>query len=125
MKSVLLIDSDEIMRETIADILDSESLKIINAKDKLDGIKIVCTKCIDLVITNVSETDGVILVQTIKKIMPTLPVITISNGSIISSRTKCEGECSSNSIVIKSCPLSIDNLIDEVSQILLTNSTVT
>lgn len=122
MKIVLLIDNDEIMRETIVDILSCEDLKITNAKDNLDGIKIVCTKYIDLVITNVSETDGVILAQTIRKIMPNLPIITISNGSIISSRTKSGEMCNPNFTVIKSRTLTIDNLIDEVSQILLTNS---
>ncbi|MGD9976518.1 MAG: response regulator [Bacteroidales bacterium] len=124
MKKILVIGDDKIMRETIGDILQEGNFTVLLTKNGVDGVKAACSEHIDMVITNVSGMAELLIIQTIKKMVPALPVISIANGSIVSSNIKTKPGPLPDGAIGEPIPFTMDNLIEAVTRIFATSSDI-
>jgi DNA-binding response OmpR family regulator len=82
MKSILVIDDDAAILNLFTQYLESRGYRVRQAPDGRKGLKALEAEPTDLVITDIMmpETDGLEMIQTIRKSRPGLPVIAISGG---------------------------------------------
>ena len=61
MKKILVIDDDDIMRETIRDILLFESYDVAVASDGKEGLEIIQEESFDMIVTDIlmPDKDGI------------------------------------------------------------------
>lgn len=80
MRSILVIDDDEIMRETLQDALEEQGFRVISASDGRQGLRKFKAPPVSLVITDIvmPEIDGIGIVRHIKQSAPQIPVIVMS-----------------------------------------------
>ena len=74
---ILVVDDEENIREIITEFLDTLGYNVISARDGEEALR-MCTKySFDLVITDIRmpKLNGLKLLQMLKQIFPTLPVI--------------------------------------------------
>jgi two-component system NtrC family response regulator len=77
IKNILVVDDEENIREIITEFLDTLGYNVISARDGEEALR-MCTKySFDLVITDIRmpKLNGLKLLQMLKQIFPTLPVI--------------------------------------------------
>jgi len=82
MKKILVIDDEASIRSLLAKILEREGFFVITASDGREGMKLVNTGPVDLVITDLimPEKEGVEVILELRKEHPDIPVIAISGG---------------------------------------------
>ena len=84
-KSILVIDDEPKIRDILKDILEHEAYEVITAKEGEEGLRILGTKHIDLVLLDLvmPGVDGMDVLKQIVRRDPYLPVIIISaHGNI-------------------------------------------
>jgi len=81
-KTILIADDDEDIREALAHVLEDQGYQVEQAINGLRALKILRTKTIDLLITDLlmPDMDGLELVNHIKNDHSELPFILISGG---------------------------------------------
>lgn len=79
---ILLIDDEEIVRETLTDFLTSAGHNVEQATDGKKALKLLENTSYDLIIMDVfmPEVDGIELIQILAKRSDQPPIITISGG---------------------------------------------
>ncbi len=79
-KTILLVEDEAVQREALAAHLVEENYTILEAESAEDGLALVASKTIDVVITdfNLPGQDGQFLLERLKSINPTIPVILIT-----------------------------------------------
>ena len=84
MANILIIEDDELTRELYSEILKNDGHTILEANDGSEGLKLVETNKIDLIITDLlmPNVDGMEVIITIRKTQPDLPIIAISGGGM-------------------------------------------
>lgn len=85
MASVLVIDDERSIRNTLKDILEFEKHEIQTAETGLEGLSLIKSNNFDVVFCDIKmpQMDGIEVLDKIKNIKPDLPVIMISgHGSI-------------------------------------------
>jgi CheY-like chemotaxis protein len=87
MTTVLVIDDDAIVRETIIQVLEVEGYTVLSATDGKRGLALFASARPDLVITDIimPEMDGIRMIAAIRELSPTAKVIVISGGARISN----------------------------------------
>jgi DNA-binding response OmpR family regulator len=85
MTRILVIDDDEIVRETIGEVLEQAGYEVVYASDGRRGISSFKKLQPALVITDIimPETEGIETMLEIKRLSPTVPVLVISGGARI------------------------------------------
>jgi DNA-binding response OmpR family regulator len=120
MKTILVIDDDPIMRDTIRDILQAEGYNIIIASNGKEGMAHMGNKTIELILTDVlmPEKDGIEVIMETKLKHPLVKILAISGGGYISGENylKMARDLGANASVIK--PFDIDDLVAEVNRLL-------
>jgi len=83
MPSILLIEDDDQLRETLKIGLENAEFDVTTASGGIKGLKIVKSKIIDVVVTDIimKEGEGVETLRWIKEVNPNLPVIVMSGFS--------------------------------------------
>lgn len=85
MASILVIDDEKSIRNTLKDILEFEKNEVQTAENGLEGLSIIKSNNFDLVFCDIKmpQMDGIEVLEKIKNMKPDLPVIMISgHGSI-------------------------------------------
>jgi CheY-like chemotaxis protein len=83
MSKILLVDDDELLRETVHQLLELDGHQVRDADDGLTGLAMLRSgQSFDLVITDMlmPAMDGAQFIAELKRLAPNLPVIAISGG---------------------------------------------
>ncbi|MBX3492110.1 MAG: response regulator [Parvibaculum sp.] len=80
MHSVLVIDDEDALRETLCVALAAQGFRAIGAADGKDGLRKFSMVPVSLVLTDLvmPELDGIGLIREIKRAAPNIPVIAMS-----------------------------------------------
>jgi CheY-like chemotaxis protein len=81
MRTILLVDDSESIRELLAKALADGGYKVLTAADGKQAIRILTTKSIDLIVTDLymPEADGIELIIAVRKMPRRPPVIAMSS----------------------------------------------
>lgn len=84
MTRILVIDDDGAIRQLLKLILENEGYKILEAEDGVEGLRILNSDAVDLVITDVlmPEKDGLAVIKELQRTHPTMRVIALSGGGM-------------------------------------------
>ena len=82
MARILVIDDDSIMNSMIVQMLKSAGYKTKSADDGKRGLKMLDAHQFDLIVTDIvmPEVEGLEMIQVIRAINKTIPIIAISGG---------------------------------------------
>ena len=120
MATILIIDDDEIVREAIKDILEIIDVKVIDASDGLEGIRLFTKFQIDIngviIDRRMPKMGGLETMEQLRMIDPEIPII-LSSGYAESNITTRPGAVSPDAYLYK--PYEIQDLIDLVENIIL------
>jgi DNA-binding response OmpR family regulator len=114
--TILVIDDDPIMRETIRDILQVEGFKVILASNGKEGMRSLEMMDVDIILTDVlmPEKDGIEVIMDAKRKHPKVKIIALSGGGYISAENylTMAQNLGANETVMK--PFDIDDLMQKV-----------
>ncbi len=85
MKTVLVVDDEQAVRESIAMILEYEKFSVVFAQDGPGALQRVAAGGIDLILLDIKMPgmDGMRVLQTVRESSPSLPVVMISGHGTI------------------------------------------
>jgi DNA-binding NtrC family response regulator len=85
MATILIVDDDEKIVETLSIILKKEGYDILTGANGNDGLKLCLEQKVDLVITDIvmPEKEGLETIIDMKKSFPSIKIIAISGGGKI------------------------------------------
>jgi two-component system response regulator PilR (NtrC family) len=86
-KTVLIVEDEKVLRESIAELLSEEGHDVLQAGDGKAAYEIVLDRPVDLVLSDVRmpEMDGMALLANLQKIAPQTPVIMITAYGTVES----------------------------------------
>ena len=86
-KSILIVDDEQVLRESLAELLVDEGYEVLQAGDGRAGLAHVIERSVDLVITDVRmpEMDGITLLGQLRQAAPETPVIVITAYGTVES----------------------------------------
>jgi two-component system response regulator PilR (NtrC family) len=86
-KTILLVEDEKLLRESLAQLLAEEGYKVTQAADGQEGYNLVLAQPFDLVLTDIRmpRMDGVALLQHLQQLAPQTPVIVITAFGTIDS----------------------------------------
>jgi DNA-binding NtrC family response regulator len=86
-KSILIAEDEEVLRESMADLLEAEGFEVLQAADGNEARSIALQRPIDLVLSDVRmpEMDGLTLLGHLRQIAPEMPVIIVTAYGTIDS----------------------------------------
>ena len=120
MKKILVIDDDDIMRETIRDILLFESYDVAVASDGKEGLEIIQEERFDMIVTDIlmPDKDGIEVIMEAKKSQPNIYIVAVSGGGYIPAESylKVASDLGAHAAIVK--PFDIDEFISEVNTLL-------
>jgi len=82
MASILLVDDDALLRETVQQLLERDGHQVATAADGEEGLRRLAERPVDLLITDVlmPRRDGADVIMSLRRAGSSLPVIAISGG---------------------------------------------
>ena len=82
MATILLIDDDAAIRDTVASMLETAGHSVVSRENGRDADSLVTQEHIDLVLTDLfmPETDGLEVIEAVRRAHPGIPVLVISGG---------------------------------------------
>ena len=86
MKTILIIDDDDLVRESLGYLLKADGYGIITASDGNQGLARLAETSVDLVVTDIlmPRLDGLEFIQRIREAGGhDLPILAISGGSFV------------------------------------------
>jgi DNA-binding NtrC family response regulator len=83
MQSILIVDDDDAMRETLAQALIRAGYMVLQCADGSDVIDALKKHPVDLLITDLfmQETDGLGTIMKVRKEFPEMKIVAMSGGS--------------------------------------------
>src|SRR5262245_29972211 len=86
-KSVLIVEDEKVLRESLAELLREEGYDVVEAPDGKAGYQIALDRPVDLVLSDIRmpEMDGITLLGHLQKIAPQMPVIVITAFGTVES----------------------------------------
>ena len=120
MKTILIVEDDEILRQSILTVLESEGYEVFSASGGLEALKILEKIKPALIITDIimEDTDGFDIIVHAKKQMPETSIIAISGGSSVGPERYMDTAKSLgvDNTLLK--PFAIDELKEAVGKLL-------
>lgn len=91
MASILIVDDERSIRNSLKDILEHEDYSIETAESGHQALEILKQKSIDLVLSDIKmpQMDGVELLEKMQKDFPSVPVVMISGHGDIETAVEC------------------------------------
>ena len=116
MATILLIDDDVSVRETLKDMLESANHSVIDAESGLAGLEIFTSRSVDLVVTDIvmHQGEGLETIMAMKRIDPNVNVIAISGMPSKKDLLRYAQESGADATLEK--PVSVGDLLDAVRQ---------
>jgi CheY-like chemotaxis protein len=120
MRKVLVVDDNDIMRDTIKDILNFEGFEVDTAQGGNEATILLAKNNYNLIITDIlmPERDGYDLINIAKTNYPSTKVIAISGGGYISSDAYLDMATNAGADGVLSKPFDVDKLIGMVLKVL-------
>jgi CheY-like chemotaxis protein len=120
MRKVLVVDDNDIMRDTIKDILNFEGFEVDTAQGGNEATILLAKNNYNLIITDIlmPERDGYDLINIAKTNYPSTKVIAISGGGYISSDAYLDMATNAGADGVLSKPFDVDKLISMVLKVL-------
>lgn len=122
MKTVLLVDDEELLREGLREVLEGHGLKVLEAANGAEALEsFALADQIDLVISDVvmPEMDGVDFIDQLRKSFPDVPILTISGGSrVVSARYGLDSALLSGATDTLPKPFTSKQLLAKVDELL-------
>ncbi len=114
MPRILIIDDDSAVRATVRHLLERAGYEIIEAADGREGSRML--DGVDLVITDLlmPEVDGVDLLGMIRRQGLTLPVIAMSGGGKVDSKSYLDVARALGAFATIAKPFELDHLLSTV-----------
>jgi two-component system nitrogen regulation response regulator NtrX len=114
MKTVLVVDDEENIRETLKDVLEDDGYKVFNAGDGRVALEILQKNFVDVVLLDLwlPKMGGIEVLQQIKGMEGEVPVIIISGHGTIDAAVKATKEGAFDFI---EKPLSIDRVLNVIN----------
>jgi len=86
-KSILIVEDEEVLRETLAELLEEEGYRVRQARHGQEAHDHVMAEPVDLVLSDVRmpEMDGITLLERLRKLAPDTPVIIITAYGTVDS----------------------------------------
>jgi two-component system nitrogen regulation response regulator NtrX len=108
--TILLVDDEESIRNTLGGVLADEGFRVLTAADSGSGLEIIEDKSPDLVLLDIwmPDMDGIEALEVLKKKWPDLPVIMISGHGTVETAVKST-KLGAFDFIEK--PLSIDKVV--------------
>lgn len=91
MSIVLVVDDDELVRDTIAAMLAQAGYDVRNAKDGRDALSQVSQTAFDAIVTDLfmPDVDGIEIILAAQRQFPRIPLVAVSGG----------GQCGSSDLL--------------------------
>ena len=114
MPRILIIDDDAAVRTTIRHVLERAGYETVEGSDGREGSRLLAG--VDLVITDLlmPEMDGVDLLGSIRKGGHTMPVIAMSGGGKVNSKSYLEVARALGAFATIAKPFDLDHLLATV-----------
>ncbi|MFO0829381.1 MAG: sigma-54 dependent transcriptional regulator [Phycisphaerales bacterium] len=86
-KSILLVEDEKVLRESLAQLLTEEGYEVVQAGDGQEAYDIAITRSFDLVITDIRmpRMDGMALLQRLQQLAPQTPVVVVTAFGTVDS----------------------------------------
>jgi len=124
MSRVLLVDDDDLSRSTVQAMLSRMGHEVDAVGDGRAALQVCRTEPPELVVTDLimPDTDGLELIQEIRKFAPTLPIIAISGGGRVNANEYLTVAQKFGAAVVLAKPFSNLELREAVSSALASGS---
>ena len=102
-RTVLVVDDSPVIRDIVSEVLVGVGLKVLTAENGLVAARILESSACDLVISDVEmpELSGLELLEHIRKVNDTLPVVILTTRSAPETRHKA-ASLGANAYIVKS-----------------------
>ncbi len=122
MKTVLLIEDDELLKSGLQEVLETEGFRVVGAADGLEALTWISEIKVDLVITDLMMPgmNGAELIHRLTKTHPQLPVIVASGA--IDVIAELMGQDSFNALGIRATlmkPFKLADLVGKTKELIL------
>lgn len=122
MKTVLLIEDDELLKSGLQEVLETEGFRVVGAADGLEALTWISEIKVDLVITDLMMPgmNGAELIHRLTKTHPQLPVIVASGA--IDVIVELMGQDSFNALGIRATlmkPFKLADLVGKTKELIL------
>ena len=118
-KHILVVDDDDAVRETLADLLDIDNYKTVQAVDAAQALMILLKDpaAIDILVTDLSMpgTDGITLIKHARRVKPDLPAVLLTGYAEEVSSVTMD---TTNGFHVLRKPVEITNLINQITILL-------
>ncbi|UCD75165.1 MAG: sigma-54-dependent Fis family transcriptional regulator [Phycisphaerales bacterium] len=86
-KTILIVEDEQVLRESLAGLLAGEGYEVIQAGDGKEAYEVILNRPVDLVLSDVRmpEMDGMALLSHLKKSIPETPVIMVTAYGTVDS----------------------------------------
>ncbi len=121
MSTVLIIDDEDHIRILLSRILKKEGYDVLEASDGVDGVALVKSAAIDLVITDIvmPNKEGIETISDIYDYDPNMKVIAMSGGGVhLNVETCLDVARMSGALKVLRKPFRIEEVTTVVSEIL-------
>ena len=116
-KTILIVEDETVLRESLAELLTDEGYDILQAGDGKAAYEIVLKRAVDLVISDVRmpEMDGLVLLGHLQKVAPQTPVIMLTAFGTVESAVAAM-RAGASDYLLK--PVQFDDVLMKVSRAL-------
>lgn len=121
MNRILLVDDDELFRESVAQMLTGNGYEVVSAEDGRDGMRRLGEEAFDLLVTDMlmPERDGVETIMAVRKAHPDLPIIAMSGGGRRSSTEYLEYASVMGAAYVFQKPFETDRFLAAIRECLM------
>ena len=116
MPTILIIDDNEDLRETLVAVLQDEGYEIVVAKDGLSGARVFAESHPDLVVTDLimPNANGFDTIRQIRAIDPKARILAMSGGSLINKDDYLATAAALGAMRVLPKPFEVDDLLRAV-----------
>jgi CheY-like chemotaxis protein len=120
MPTILIIDDNEDLRETLVAVLEDEGYAILAAEDGVSGVDAYAAHHPDLVLTDLimPKADGFDTIRRIRALDPQARILAMSGGSLISREDYLVCATALGAMFVLPKPFEIDQLAAAVAKCL-------
>ena len=117
---ILVIDDDEVIRSLLRDLLERDGYVVMEAENGKIGLKLLCEKSPDLVITDIimPEKEGIEVIRELRRDFPDVKIIAISGGGTIGPETYLQMAKGMGAHRVFEKPFKVEEMLEAVRELL-------